>query len=108
MCGQAYTVSQLLQACYPPSIYYRPSRPSSPLPPPQQECLEDKIDESGFSSECKEELDGIIAKRVADFKLDTPLREACEGDLQVRGGEGDTPLRGRGGAQGYRSRESLV
>ena len=53
-----------------------------PPPPSSQECLEDNIDESGFSADCKEELDNIIAKRVADFKLDTPLREACEGDLQ--------------------------
>ena len=54
-----------------------------PILIPHQECLEDKIDESGFSADCKEELDNIIAKRVSDFKLDTPLREACEGDLQV-------------------------
>ena len=55
-----------------------------PILIPHQECLEDKIDESGFSADCKEELDNIIAKRVSDFKLDTPLREACENDLQVR------------------------
>ena len=48
-----------------------------------QECLEDNIDESGFSADCKEELNNIIAKRVSDFKLDTALREACEDDLQV-------------------------
>ncbi len=56
-----------------------------------QECLEDHIDEADFSSECKEELDTIIAARVADFRLDTELREACEQDLQVgrEGGGGD-------------------
>ncbi|GAX77303.1 hypothetical protein CEUSTIGMA_g4749.t1 [Chlamydomonas eustigma] len=47
-----------------------------------QECLEDNMEDSKFSSECKEELDDIIAKRVTDFKLDTTLREACESDLQ--------------------------
>jgi hypothetical protein len=29
-----------------------------------QECLEDNMDESGFSEECKSELEDIIAKRV--------------------------------------------
>ena len=28
------------------------------------------------------ELDSVIAKRVADFRLDTVLRESCETDLQ--------------------------
>jgi hypothetical protein len=30
-----------------------------------QECLEDNIDESGFSAECKEELEVMIAKVCA-------------------------------------------
>lgn len=47
-----------------------------------QECLEDNIDESGFSSDCKEELESVLAKRVQDFKLDSALREACEKDLK--------------------------
>lgn len=47
-----------------------------------QECLEDNIDESGFSAECKTELENVIAKRVSDFRLDTALREACEDDLK--------------------------
>lgn len=47
-----------------------------------QECLEDNIDESDFSEDCKTELESMIAKRVADFRLDTALREACETDLR--------------------------
>ena len=47
-----------------------------------QECLEDNLEESAFSSECKEELENQIAKRVTDFRLDTALREACESDLK--------------------------
>eukprot|EP00195_Chlamydomonas_chlamydogama_P004977 CAMPEP_0202901334 /NCGR_PEP_ID=MMETSP1392-20130828/14194_1 /ASSEMBLY_ACC=CAM_ASM_000868 /TAXON_ID=225041 /ORGANISM="Chlamydomonas chlamydogama, Strain SAG 11-48b" /LENGTH=885 /DNA_ID=CAMNT_0049587883 /DNA_START=46 /DNA_END=2703 /DNA_ORIENTATION=- len=47
-----------------------------------QECLEDNSDESGFSAECKEELENILAKRVSDFRLDTVLRESCESDLE--------------------------
>lgn len=47
-----------------------------------QECLEDNMDESGFSADCKEELENVLAKRVSDFRLDTALREACEDDLK--------------------------
>lgn len=47
-----------------------------------QECLEDHLDEPKFASDCKEELDAVIARRVADFRLNTVLREACAGDLQ--------------------------
>lgn len=47
-----------------------------------QECLEDNIEEADFSAECKSELEEMIAKRVADFRLDTALREACESDLK--------------------------
>jgi len=47
-----------------------------------QECLEDHLDDPKFSGECKEELENMIARRVANFSLDTALREACEGDLE--------------------------
>ncbi|KAG1672451.1 hypothetical protein FOA52_013237 [Chlamydomonas sp. UWO 241] len=47
-----------------------------------QECLEDNMDQAKFSAGCKEELDNILAERVADFRLDTPLRDACETDIQ--------------------------
>lgn len=47
-----------------------------------QECLEDHLDEPKFASDCKEELDAVIARRVADFRLNTVLRDACAGDLQ--------------------------
>lgn len=43
-----------------------------------QECLEDNMDDSNFSSECKEELTNVIAKRMNNFQLDVALREACE------------------------------
>eukprot|EP00798_Chlamydomonas_sp_ICE-L_P019058 gene19058-25661_t len=46
-----------------------------------QECLEDNIEEADFTEDCKEELDNTIAKRVADFRLDEALRNACEVDL---------------------------
>eukprot|EP00955_Chlamydomonas_euryale_P032612 343245-Chlamydomonas_euryale.AAC.1 len=50
-----------------------------------QECLEDNMDQAKFSPQCKEELDGILASRVADFRLDTALRDACETDVEVGG-----------------------
>jgi Golgi apparatus protein 1 len=47
-----------------------------------QECLEDNVDESGFSSDCKSELENVLAKRVSDFRMDTALRDACESELK--------------------------
>ncbi|MEW5310424.1 MAG: hypothetical protein WDW38_002223 [Sanguina aurantia] len=47
-----------------------------------QECLEDNMDDSSFSSECKEELTNVISKRANNFQLDVALREACEADLK--------------------------
>ena len=47
-----------------------------------QECLEGNMDDADCSVDCKEELDAVLAKRVANFALDTALREACEGDLK--------------------------
>lgn len=46
-----------------------------------QECLEDNLDKSGFSSSCKATLEEVIAQRVSDFRLDGGLQEACEYDL---------------------------
>lgn len=43
-----------------------------------QECLEDHMDKDGFSSTCKTQLNDQLARRVADFRLDTPLRDACQ------------------------------
>lgn len=39
-----------------------------------QECLEDHIEKSGFSSTCKTTLEDVIAERVADFRLDSGLQ----------------------------------
>jgi len=47
-----------------------------------QECLEDHMDDAGFSAMCREELDNMIAVRIDDFRLDTALRDACEADIQ--------------------------
>lgn len=46
-----------------------------------QECLEDHIEKSGFSNTCKTTLEEVIAQRVADFRIDAGLQEACEEDL---------------------------
>ncbi|KAI8475756.1 MAG: hypothetical protein J3K34DRAFT_453290 [Monoraphidium minutum] len=47
-----------------------------------QECLEDNMDEEGFSSGCKRDLGAAIAKRVDDFRLDAGMEDACEEDLK--------------------------
>ncbi|GFH19709.1 uncharacterized protein HaLaN_16706 [Haematococcus lacustris] len=67
-----------------------------------QECLEDNMDEAQFSADCKEELENTIAKRVADFRLDTAMRDACASDLEDTCGltleamDGDEKLRRTG------------
>ncbi|KAI8477290.1 MAG: hypothetical protein J3K34DRAFT_398918 [Monoraphidium minutum] len=48
-----------------------------------QECLEDSMDDEEFSPGCRKELDAVIAKRVADFRLDPSLQEACKEDLET-------------------------
>jgi golgi apparatus protein 1 len=55
------------------------------VPPGQmrvQQCLEDKLDDPELSGGCKEELDGVLAKQVSNFRLNTRLRTHCEKDLQ--------------------------
>lgn len=42
-----------------------------------KDCLEARREEVGFSAECKEELEAMMEKRAADFRLDSTLREAC-------------------------------
>ncbi len=42
-----------------------------------KDCLEAHREEAGFSAECKEELEAMMEKRAADFRLDSTLREAC-------------------------------
>lgn len=41
-----------------------------------KDCLEARREEVGFSAECKEELEAMMEKRAADFRLDSTLREA--------------------------------
>jgi len=48
-----------------------------------QECLEDHMDDSGFSNACKKQLENVIAKRVADFRFDIAVQQACEEDLKT-------------------------
>ncbi|GAX78146.1 hypothetical protein CEUSTIGMA_g5588.t1 [Chlamydomonas eustigma] len=46
-----------------------------------KDCLEKNRNQKGFSSECKEEIDQLIERRVRDFKLDFRLRNSCEKDI---------------------------
>ena len=67
------------------------------------------MDKDGFSAGCRGELDAQAARRVADFRLDTALRSACEGDLQAvcgvslkdMDGDEDTRLTGLNCLQAY-------
>ena len=40
-----------------------------------KDCLEAHREEPGFSAECKEEFEGMMEARAADFRLDSTLRE---------------------------------
>ncbi|KIY92688.1 Golgi apparatus protein 1 [Monoraphidium neglectum] len=44
-----------------------------------KECLEEHREE--LSEGCRSEIDGMIERRVRDFKLDSRLRTACENDI---------------------------
>ena len=40
-----------------------------------KDCLEAHREDTGFSAECKDELEAMMEKRAADFRLDSTLRE---------------------------------
>jgi len=44
-----------------------------------KQCLEEHRKE--LSPDCKQEVEGMIARRVADFRLDSRLRKACENSI---------------------------
>ena len=44
-----------------------------------KECLEENRED--LSSDCKDEVDSMIERRVKDFRLDPKLREVCEDEI---------------------------
>ena len=79
-----------------------------------KDCLELNRNHPGFSTDCKEEIDAMIERRVRDFTLDARLRKSCEKDIYetcafygvsgggVRGGRVGE-WRGHGGSRGLMS-----
>ncbi|CAK0736969.1 hypothetical protein CVIRNUC_000833 [Coccomyxa viridis] len=47
-----------------------------------KECLEDNREKPGFTSQCKEEVEKMMADRATDFRLDPKLRQLCADDIQ--------------------------
>lgn len=47
-----------------------------------KDCLEDHRHKQGFSSECRSELESMMARRAGDFRLDSRLRELCKQDIE--------------------------
>mmetsp|Transcript_18814 Transcript_18814/g.52452 ORF Transcript_18814/g.52452 Transcript_18814/m.52452 type:complete len:892 (-) Transcript_18814:83-2758(-) len=47
-----------------------------------KECLEDSREETGFSEDCRSELEAMMARRAVDFRLDAKLRELCSQDIE--------------------------
>lgn len=46
-----------------------------------KDCLEANRHKPTFSKACKEEVDGMIERRVRDFRLDSRLRTSCADDI---------------------------
>lgn len=46
-----------------------------------KDCLEQNRQEDDFSSECRDELESMMAERATDVRLDSNLRSACEEDI---------------------------
>ena len=47
-----------------------------------KDCLEEHREDAGFSAECKEEFEGMMEARAADFRLDSGLSESCASDIE--------------------------
>lgn len=47
-----------------------------------KECLEDHMNDAGFSPPCKGELEKMMEARAADFRMDPKLRTLCAEDIQ--------------------------
>jgi len=47
-----------------------------------KDCLEDNMEKSGFSEQCKKELDAMRERRATDFRLDATLRKLCRDDIE--------------------------
>ena len=58
-----------------------------------KDCLEQHRLEDDFSSECREELEGMMKERATDFRLDSSLRDACEDDIMYTCGWDDVSAR---------------
>lgn len=54
-----------------------------------KDCLEQHRNEDDFPAECKEEVEGMMAERSTDFRLDPALREACREDILLTCGWDD-------------------
>ena len=48
-----------------------------------KECLEQHREDANFSSQCKDELESMIAARAADFRLDPQLKRQCMKDIET-------------------------
>ncbi len=46
-----------------------------------KDCLEESRTKPGFGSACREEIEGMMERRVRDFRLDSRLRTTCEQDI---------------------------
>lgn len=46
-----------------------------------KDCLEQHRLEEGFSADCREELESMMAERATDVRLDSSLRDACREDI---------------------------
>lgn len=45
-------------------------------------CLEEHRNDPNFGKQCRVELEGMIERRVTDFRLDNRLQSVCKQDIQ--------------------------
>lgn len=51
------------------------------------DCLIEHKEDDGFSKECRAEIDGMIERRVRDFRVDSRLRRVCQTDIKTLCGD---------------------
>ena len=47
-----------------------------------KDCLEQHRNDANFSTDCKLELESMIANRSADFRLDPQMKRHCRKDIE--------------------------
>ena len=61
--------------------YHAVSELWTPLLSPPYRCLEEKLDDTDMSKECKDEVTRNVNRMATDYRLNWRLTNACEGEI---------------------------